>query len=205
MARHLMRCEHADDSARNSDVRSYGSLNNTKKEIKSESDDSTYSRKKSRRSNGDFSKVNNYNQSSIKNASLFLKEQFKFLSNLPRFRKNLSQLECENRLDTCSITEAIKDMHNGATFPLTTTVFIIIAHDGIKQPQIWQSFFEISHFGLVVYCSNIFQHSLTNFFRNYLIPEDMTDFNGYGDVVPTILVLMSRALMMYPNLKKACN
>lgn len=89
-------------------------------------------------------------------------------------------------------------------FPKTRTVFLLLAHEGITQPYIWQSFFEMSKYGCVLYVSHTNQSTVTDFFRPFLIAENMTDYNRYGDLMPTIMVMFCRALLMYPNLEHAC-
>jgi hypothetical protein len=157
---------------------------------------------------------------SIRGARSFLTSFKKNMSNIPRFftSSELNPIvgplaadgECANTVEGEITPKPISEDETvtfveSPQFPSTKTIFVLICHEGIKQPHVWQTFFEMSRFGFVVYCSKKYQHTLTLFFRPFLIPEDVTAYNAYGDVIPAIMVLFCRAVLMYPNMTHACN
>jgi hypothetical protein len=82
-----------------------------------------------------------------------------------------------------------------------TTVFLLIAHDGVSQPTIWEHFISKNNtFGLVVWVSGEYIDVQNDFIKTNNVALNISEWNKYGDLIPTILVLMSLAIIRYPNL-----
>jgi hypothetical protein len=82
-----------------------------------------------------------------------------------------------------------------------TTVFLLIAHDGVSQHHIWEEFISKNKsFGLVIWVSDEYINLQNEFIKMHNVSLNISEWNKYGDLIPTILVLMSLAIIRYPNL-----
>jgi hypothetical protein len=175
MADHLIKCCFTEESVKqHQDIIRYAALSHSDRDLKKmlpTGNPFEYSSD----SDNEFEKLYNIlelnetqmqkDNFSLASAATFLKDYPTLLSEIVRFRKD-SNFQNSTNVIPSSSSSLLKE---GLQMPETKTIFLMVAHEGIKQSHVWQAFFEASHFGFVVYCSKKHQPFLTPFFSNYVI------------------------------------